>query len=158
MEHSVIELRKMAKQRGLTGYSSLRKLELISKLKFRMKTDFISILERFLRPNVVFDEGAKPYLNSLISTLASRIKNVEFVESLGYLGEAALEAAEKHKFTDVTVEGFKNTCISNIIIYIISELVDLLNYATIDKKRDRILLSDVERVIKNDHDLNIAFN
>ena len=156
----MIELRKIAKQRGLTGYSKLRKAELVAKLKLklRMKTDFMPILEMFLRPGIRFDDQAKPYLNRIFETLASRIGNMDFVESLGYLGEAALEVAEKSKFTTTPIDGVKNVCTSNMIIYIASELVDLLNYTAIDKKRDRILLSDVERVIKNDHDLDIAFN
>jgi hypothetical protein len=157
MEHTMIELRNIAKKRGLTGYSKLRKAELIVKLKLklRMKTDFMPILERFLRPNIRFDESASSYLNSIFNKLVSRIGNIDFVESLGYLGEAALEAP---KFTNTPIEGVKNVCTSNMIIYIASELVDLLNYSAIDKKRDRILVSDIERVIKNDHDLDIAFN
>jgi histone H3/H4 len=86
------------------------------------------------------------------------MQNTEFVESLRYLGEAALEAAQEQRFTDKSIEGVKTVCLSNMILYIASELIDLSNYAAIDKKRDTILVSDIDRVIKNDEDLNIAFH
>lgn len=161
--YTVIELRKIAKQRGLSGYSKLRKADLIiilkskTKLKLRMKTDFIPYFERFLRPGIRFDDDTRSHINILFNKLTVRMQNIEFVESLRYLGEAALEAAQEQRFTDKSIEGVNTVCLSNMILYIASELIDLSNYAAIDKKRDRILVSDIDRVIKNDEDLNIAF-
>jgi hypothetical protein len=162
--YTVIQLREIAKQRGLSGYSKLRKAELIAKLnqktnlKLRMNTDFIPYFERFLRPGIKFDAHAESHINTLFNKLAVRMQNTDFVESLRYLGEAALEAAQEQRFTNSRIEGVKSLDISNMILYIASELIDLSNYAAIDKKRDRILLSDIERVIKNDEDLDIAFS
>lgn len=158
--YTVIELRQLAKSRGMKGYSKLRKNELIESLKIKlsMKSDFISVLEPFLKPGIKFDESANAYLNKLMRKLVSRIERIEFVESLGYLGEEALDVAEKEKFVQKPIQGVKNVCTSNMVIYIGSELVDLLNYAAIEHKSHLILVSDVERVVRNDHDLNIAFN
>jgi hypothetical protein len=155
-KHTVVELKAMAKTRGLKGYSKLTKPNLLKllfskpKLQFPNNFDFIP----FIKPSGwKFSGETQAYLNTIFNRLSTHLLNdVNFLEKLGYLGEEAADRARRSEHTKYVLIPELSLEQNNIILYIALELFDLAQYAP-----QPLTPSKIRNIIENDYELSAAF-
>jgi len=164
---TVVELKELAKKRGIKGYSKMRKAELMSSLGIKeeapvqRKTLVQRVKSVFTGPKKsTFDKKIDTLVNEVITQgyehfkltpeAYQRLKAFEKKLSLkrtvipGYLGEAAEEYVGVGLFP-------------NKVEYVLRELLDLVVNGTRDRGSDLITKEAIERVGKDDLDIKQIF-
>lgn len=163
---TVDELKELAKKRGLKGYSKLRKAELMALLGMKEHVERKSVIQRVKsailpKPKkAAFDKKIDKLVNEVITQgyeqynltpeaykcLSIFAKKLALKRTVipRYLGEAAAEYVGVGLFP-------------NKVEYVLRELLDLSVNATRDKGTSLITKETIERVAKNDEDINEIF-
>jgi hypothetical protein len=173
------DLKKIARELGIGGFSTMRKQELIDTLiSYKIVSsraspspkraspkraspkmaspEFVDSIKVFLKPGFRFDEESKHYINELFRRLAYNIDNEDFTESIGYMGQEAEQRAVGRQYTNIIIPGTSDLFASNFLMYIANELIDLVNYALIDSKKTVVTVPILRKVIENDYELSAA--
>ena len=104
-----------------------------------------------------FDPHAEAYFDKLLKKLIPKLDDEEFVMGLENLGHLAKEDALNTKYTNDNLPGVSGVYVSNILLSICNELLDLVKHGLRDKRKCTLTATFLEELIKDDVELSAAF-
>lgn len=186
---NLVELKQLARERNIRGFSTMRKADLIFALSSRPmrvspppkrrspsppkrrspsppkrrspppnSPNIAMFLNMYMHHGFKLSKEAQEYLQSLFARLAHDVETKkDFLSNLGFLGEACEEAGRNHKLTDKIIYPAKTVFSSNVLLFIVRDMMDLVSHATIENKQTVATVPIVKLVIENDAEFSAAF-
>lgn len=125
--------------------------------KEMLESNFFKDLYSELHVLYDFDPQAKARFKQLVLELVERMQNKDFLNSIGFLGEAANELARKKEFINRKLLGLSDVYESNVVLYLVKELLELVSNAVRDSRENVITVRTLNKIIEDDYELSAAF-